>query len=424
MLLTKSSAFLIGPVASLLGYIMDAIYWLQSQIGLENIGLCIILFTVVIYLLMTPLTIQQQRFSRLSSRMNPEIQAIQKKYKGKNQDQAAMARMNEETQAVYTKYGVNPMGSCLQLIIQMPILFALYQVIWNVPAYVSKVRDAFIPLAEALIGTNGAQEYLTQAASSLNVSFKEMTNLTVVDVLYKFRPSNWTDLAQNSPGLADTITSTQAEADRMNYFLGLNIADAPLSIITSAFQAGAFLMVIGALMIPILSAVTQWLNAKLMSSVSNAAANSDENNTMAGTMKTMNTVMPIMSAVFCLTLPVGMGVYWIAGAVIRSIQQVVINRHLDKMDLDELMKKNMEKLNKKREKRGLPPQGQKTSEAARMSTRNISVNNSSYVKKDTKADMQKQASKIPESSAPKAKPGSLAAKAQMVKEYNETHSKK
>ena len=76
MLLTKSSAFLIGPVASLLGYIMDAIYWLQSQIGLENIGLCIILFTVVIYLLMTPLTIQQQRFSRLSSRMNPEIQAI------------------------------------------------------------------------------------------------------------------------------------------------------------------------------------------------------------------------------------------------------------------------------------------------------------------------------------------------------------
>ena len=424
MLLTKSSAFLIGPVASLLGYIMDAIYWLQSQIGLENIGLCIILFTVVIYLLMTPLTIQQQRFSRLSSRMNPEIQAIQKKYKGKNQDQAAMAKMNEETQAVYTKYGVNPMGSCLQLIIQMPILFALYQVIWNVPAYVSKVRDAFIPLAEALIGTNGAQEYLTQAASSLNVSFKEMTNLTVVDVLYKFRPSNWTDLAQNFPGLADTITSTQAEADRMNYFLGLNIADAPLSIITSAFQTGAFLMVIGALMIPILSAVTQWLNAKLMSSVSNAAANSDENNTMAGTMKTMNTVMPIMSAVFCLTLPVGMGVYGIAGAVIRSIQQVVINRHLDKMDLDELMKKNMEKLNKKREKRGLPPQGQKTSEAARMSTRNIRVNNSSYVKKDTKADMQKQASKIPESSAPKAKPGSLAAKAQMVKEYNETHSKK
>ena len=129
MLLTKSTTFIIGPVASLLGYIMNAIFLLQEKIGIANIGLCIILFTIVIYMILMPLTIQQQKFSRLSARMNPELQAIQKKYKGKNQDQAAMMKMNEETQAVYSKYGVNPMGSCLQLIIQMPILFALYRVI-------------------------------------------------------------------------------------------------------------------------------------------------------------------------------------------------------------------------------------------------------------------------------------------------------
>ena len=142
MLLTKSTTFIIGPVANILGYIMNAIFWLQSQIGIENIGLCIILFTIVVYLLLTPLTIQQQKFSRLSSKMNPELQEIQKKYKGKNQDQQAMMAMNEETKAVYAKYGVHPMGSCLQLLIQMPILFALYRVIWNIPAYVSSVRDA------------------------------------------------------------------------------------------------------------------------------------------------------------------------------------------------------------------------------------------------------------------------------------------
>ena len=162
MLLTKSTTFIIGPVASLLGYIMNAIFWVQEQIGIPYIGLCIILFTIVIYLLMTPLTIKQQKFSKLQSKMNPELQAIQKKYKGKNQDQAAMMKMNEETQAVYTKYGVNPMGSCLQLVIQMPILFALYRVIWNIPAYVSSVKDAFIPLANDLlkIGTT-AQEFLS-----------------------------------------------------------------------------------------------------------------------------------------------------------------------------------------------------------------------------------------------------------------------
>ena len=135
MLLTKSTTFIIGPVATLLGYIMNGIFWVQSQIGIESIGLCIILFTIVIYMLLMPLTIKQQKFSKLQSKMNPELQAIQKKYKDKRQDQAAMMKMNEETQAVYQKYGVNPMGSCLQLIIQMPILFALYRVIWNIPAY-------------------------------------------------------------------------------------------------------------------------------------------------------------------------------------------------------------------------------------------------------------------------------------------------
>ena len=83
MLLTKSTTFIIGPVATLLGYIMNGIFWVQSQIGIESIGLCIILFTIVIYMLLMPLTIKQQKFSKLQSKMNPELQAIQKKYKDK-----------------------------------------------------------------------------------------------------------------------------------------------------------------------------------------------------------------------------------------------------------------------------------------------------------------------------------------------------
>ena len=54
-------------------------------------------------------------------------------------------------------------------------------------------------------------------------------------------------------------------------------------------------------------------------------------------MKTMNTVMPLMSAFFCFTFPVGLGIYWIASAVVRSIQQLLINRHLNKMNIDDLV---------------------------------------------------------------------------------------
>lgn len=418
MLLTKSTTFIIGPVATLLGYIMNGIFWVQSQIGIESIGLCIILFTIVIYMLLTPLTIKQQKFSKMQVKLNPELQAIQKKYKGKNQDQAAMMKMNEETQAVYAKYGVNPMGSCLQLIIQMPILFALYRVIWNIPAYVSSVRDAFMPLAEALMKTSGVQEFMTEIAAKNGVAFKEMTNLTLIDVLYKFKPDNWSALLEQFPDLSSLITGTQSEVDRMNYFIGLNIADSPASIFQTALAAGSVLMIIAAIAIPVLSAVTQWINTKLMPTADTQSSGNSQEDKMASTMKTMNVMMPLMSAVFCFTLPVGMGIYWIAGAVIRSIQQVVINRQIDKMDIDEIIKRNMDKMNKKREKQGLPPQ--KITNTAKINTKTIERPEVSQEEREKKVQNATEYYK----NTTKAKPGSLASKAQMVQQYNEKHAKK
>lgn len=422
MFLTKSNTFIIGPVAALLGLIMNVIFNVQSSIGIANIGLCIILFTIVIYALMTPLTIQQQKFSKMSAKMNPELQAIQKKYKGKNNDQAAMAKMNEETQAVYAKYGVNPMGSCVQLIIQMPILFALYRVIWNIPAYVDKVKAAFMPLAQGLLSASGSQEFFAETAKSLNVSFPaEATELNLIDVLYKFKPANWEALAEKFPDMTSAIETCRTSVDRMNNFLGLNIADSPMNIAMSGIKTGAILMVIGAVLIPILAALTQWLNTKLMPNMSDSNG-SDQNNQMANSMKTMNTVMPLMSAVFCLTLPVGLGIYWIAGAVVRSIQQIVINKHLDKMDIDEILKKNLEKMNKQREKAGLPPQ--KMTNNATQTTRNIDI----PVSKSYKSELARQAGQIPETktdaSGKRPKAGSLAEKAMMVKDYNDANSKR
>ena len=420
MLLTQNQGMILGPIARLLGYIMNAIFWLQEQIGISNIGLCIILFTIVIYMLLMPMTIKQQKFSKLQSKMQPELQAIQKKYKGKNQDQAAMMKMNEETQAVYNKYGVSPMGSCLQLIIQMPILFALYRVIWNIPAYVTSVKNAFMPLAQQLVTMTGVQDFMAEIAKSNAVTFNEMTELTLIDVLYKFKPANWTALAEQFPDIAELVLSTQADVDKMNYFLGLNIADTPMQIITTAISTGAILLAIGAALIPILSGLTQWLNTKLMPTQADSQTSSSNSqaDTMNATMKSMNTVMPIMSAVFCLTLPVGMGIYWIAGAVIRSIQQVIVNKKMDKVDVDELVKKNLEKINKKREKQGLPPQ--KATPVAKVNTRNIER---PVVSQEEKEKKMKDSTDYYKSTST-AKPGSLAAKAQMVQQYNERTKKK
>ena len=140
MILTQGANGILKPIARLLGLLMNGIYvFLDNFLNIQNIALTIIIFTVVIYLFMLPLTYQQQKFSRCHRFMNPEIQKIQKKYKNRK-DSASVQAMNEETQAVYKKYGVNPSGSCIFMVIQLLILFPLYRIIYNVPGYVTRVR--------------------------------------------------------------------------------------------------------------------------------------------------------------------------------------------------------------------------------------------------------------------------------------------
>ena len=166
ILLTKSSVPVIGQVAFILGMIMDALFRFTSQFGITNIGLSIILFTIIINLLMWPLTVSQQKSSKLMSIMQPEIQEIQKKYKNKT-DQASMMRMQSETKAVYAKYGTSMSGSCLFLLIQMPILFALYQVIYRIPAYVPSVYRVFQSLAEPVMQQSGYVSVLNEIGTKI-----------------------------------------------------------------------------------------------------------------------------------------------------------------------------------------------------------------------------------------------------------------
>ena len=163
VVLTKTGGIL-GPIAGILGWIMDLLFRFTSTFGIENIGLCIILFTLVTKILMMPLTIKQQKSSKLMAVMQPEINAIQKKYKGKENDQKSAMMMQAEMKAVYEKYGTSMTGGCLPLAIQMPIIFALYRVIWNVPAYVGSVKNAFMPLVEKILATSGSQEVLSEIA--------------------------------------------------------------------------------------------------------------------------------------------------------------------------------------------------------------------------------------------------------------------
>lgn len=433
ILLTQDTGRILGPIAKLLGYIMEGIFFVIDKIGIPNIGLAIILFTIVMYLLLMPLTIKQQKFSKLQAKMNPELQAIQAKYKNRKDNDSMMA-MNMETKAVYAKYGVSPTGSCVQLIIQMPILFALYRVINNMPAYVGKIKEAFFPLVDNLISQAGSADLLKsfsqagiyskqfESESFVNGVTTYIQN-TFIDVLNKASSAEWLSIKDTFPNLTEDVDHTLGLLNQYNNFLGLNIANSPSYTVKEAFSTGSYLMVVAALSIPVLSAVTQWINVKLMPQQDTQSDNkNDQQNTMMQSMKTMNMMMPIMSAIFCYTLPAGLGLYWVAGAVVRSVQQIVINRHIDKLDLDEIIRKNEGKARKKMEKAGV--KAEQMAAYANMKTKQ--VNTASKVSSTSSMTPEEKAEAVRKSTEyynKNAKPGSMMSKANMVKQYNEKNNK-
>lgn len=427
--MTKVSMPIIGWVSEILGWMINVIYSGLELIGITNIGLSIILFTLVVYLLMTPLQIKQQKFSKLNAVMQPEIQKIQKKYNGKK-DQDSMMKQNEEISAVYQKYGVSPTGSCVQLLVQMPVLLALYQVIYHIPGYISGVRNVFTGLTAKIMSVDGFGSIISQFLTDNKITMTgisantEFTKATTIDFLYKLSPSQLEKFSQISDfsGFSDLFDKVAQQTSHMNTFLNLNISDTPLAIIKSGMaQGGAagYLLVFSAVMVPILAWLTQWMNYKLMPQPKQAP--NSEPSAMEASMKSMNTFMPIMSAVFCFTFPVGIGIYWVIGAVIRCIQQLVINRKMEQMDMEELVRHNQEKMKKKMEKRGVS--AQQINQQARMNARNIQApDKTSGLSQEEKAAQRKKATEYYNNA--NVKPGSLAAKANMVKQFDEKNAKK
>ena len=374
MLLTAYDGAILGPIAKLLGWVMNGVYYLMDQIGIGNVGLSIIIFTIIIYLLLFPLTYKQQKFSKLSQKMQPELNAINKKYQGKK-DQASMMAMQQETQAVYEKYGVSMMGSCVQMLIQMPLLFALYRVFMNVPAHVSGIKNLFTQplggnatsLVDGIMATEGYQDTMTNLVSTLKITTQPIANFTVsdptaiansiVDVTYKMNSSGWDALKDAFPALSSEISSTYETVSHVNNFFGMNISDTPLHVITSSFSAGAYLMVIAALLVPIISYLTQVL-------------------------------------------------------------QYFLNKHFEKMNLEDIIKKNQEKAKKKREKMGIAEN--QISNAAKMNTRQmVDANKKQLSSAEKELEIEKA-----NAAKSKAKAGSMSAKANMVREFNERNNRK
>ena len=401
---------IIKQIAWLLGQVMNGIFNVLSKIGIENIGVCIIIFTIIIYTLMIPLTIKQQKFSKMSAVMQPEIKKIQKKYEGKK-DQASMMKQQEEIK----KYGTSMTGGCLPMLIQMPILFALYPVIRDIPTYVKGVKDVYMPVTEAIMNTNGFQKIMETIGEASPVlmnpkAYDYSQADTIVNVLYKFQDSTWNALMEKMPSITDLAQQTMDKVTHLNSFLGINIGEQPLTQLTTALHNGSVVGIILAVLIPVLAGLTQFISVKLQPQ----PAGDDKDNPMASSMKTMTYTMPLISVFMGFTLPAGLGLYWAASAAVRCIQQLAINKYLSTKSLDEMIKENQKKAQKKREKHGTS--AKEINKMATTSTRNVGAvtkGKSGISEAEKEEKIQKAQQK-----AQNSKPGSLASKANLVSRYN------
>ncbi len=417
LFLTRNSTPILSQFAAILGWLIERIFDLLYSMGIPSVGLAIILFTIVVYTLMIPLTYKQQKFARVSVRMNPEIQAIQKKYQGK-QDQVSMVKMQDEMKAVYAKYGTSQTGSCLPLLIQLPVLLAVYRVVYAIPAYVDKVKAAYYPLVTELVSNEKAQEVIMGLKSASQFKKQSFTENTIIDVLNKASTSEWDTVADKFSNLSSVIDTARNTLDGFNNFFGLNIANSPWYSAKQYLVEHNWLFLIAAIAIPVLAGLTQWISVRLMPQAAANANGNDSNNEMMQSMKAVNNFMPLMSVYFCAVLPVGVGLYWVMSGVVRMIQQLVINKYLSKMDIDEEIKKNIEKYNRKREKDGLPPE----------KLNNVARSSAKAVNKKPELSAAERARQIQDSTEfyknKEAKPGSLASKARMVEKFDEKSKKK
>ena len=378
---------ILKPIAWVLGNILNAIYNFVELFGIENIALCIVLFTFVVKMLMLPLTIKQQKFTKLQSKMSPELTKIQQKYKGKK-DEESLRRQQSETQAVYAKYGASPMGGCLPLLISLPIMFALYRVIYAIPAYVTDVGGLYGSIADKLQGISGYKntliDFITQnslvlsqqsgcSSTVIDLSiYQDVPREYLIDLFSKFNPANWdaffdVDLFSSIKETAISINGSSMSVSEVvdkivsvNGLFGLSILDRPeiksISVV-----------------IPVLAVISQFIQGKLQSAV-NANKKTNTDDPAQQTTKMMTTIMPIMSGAFCLMLPIGVGIYWIASAIFTIIQTLFINKYLDKVNVDEMLEKSKEKNIKRQEKLGVSYDN-KMAEVAK--TKGLNYNNSS-----------------------------------------------
>lgn len=341
--LAQTTNFILRPLAWLFSFIIELIYSGVVNLTTVNaLGITIILFTLITRVLLFPLSLKQQRSMRSMQRLQPKLQRIQDKYKDKK-DPESTRMMQMETSALYKENKTSPFAGCLPMLIQMPILFALYEILRNTAFYVTSYGSYFDTMTAAVMNISDYAAPLTENFEGVIRTlgkFDVTTVDSVKDLLAHFTQSNWETffgLAQFQ-NLGTDFHSLVSLTQELNSFITFNLTETP---------SMAFPMVLW----PILAGVSTWLQTYLMQKANDKrliASGGDPKSNANSTNKTMNLIMPFFMAFIMLSVPLGIGLYWIAGNIFGILQQILVDMIVDNEDYKKALNRQQELEEKRR----------------------------------------------------------------------------
>ncbi len=323
---------IIGPVADLMGYIYNMLFdILYSNTSAGSLGLAIIIFTLIVKLLLFPLMVKQQKSSFKMQQIQPELNKIRAKYEGKT-DAMSQQRMAFEMQELQKKNGANMMGGCLPMLIQLPILYALFYLFQNAYVYVDAIGANYVDIANAIINIPTslrmevfqpfAQEFVDmhKNIAIIKDGFDMSQVNDVVMLVGNLKADDWNTILQNLGMDGVALAGLLETKNNIETFL-------TIPLVTKAGLS------FPGVIIPIAAGLTTYLQTKIMNMMNPQSM--DPNNPAAAMTKTMLYTMPIMMGVFSITMPAGLGLYWTISNLFGIVQQVILTKYYKKKFAEE-----------------------------------------------------------------------------------------
>lgn len=296
--------------ANIFGYVLKLLY---NIVG--NYGWAIILFSVLVKVIMIPLSIKQQRTMKKNEKIQGELKQIQFKYKNEPE------KLNQEMMDLYKREGMSPFSGCLSSIIQIILLFSVFLLVRQPLTYMEKMNPDVISKMEQIV---------TEDDSNSKTAYQE---IEVIQFARSLKNGNSVDENKISE-IKDYIEQASLNMD----FLGIDLTQVPTKN-PKDFKV---------LIIPILYVISSFISIRLsMSSttkkkkeekklITDGSEEQEEKyNPSEDVNKTMGWMMPIMSVTIAIIAPLGLALYWLMNNILMIIERLVINKFLNKEEAKE-----------------------------------------------------------------------------------------